>query len=396
VTNDAIERQEKMISKPPLRMRKEDLINAGAGDPIRFAGVVVIFLLGGLSTCLGRPAGVEVQVTKLAGQNAPLSLGAGQAGDSNVALPQISASIAVTVRDIHGTPIPSLGIELVGQNNGVNRLVMTDTEGTALFAELASGTYQIRTNAAGLMPSVSADVVLGAGELRELSMIAMETPATTTTVKVSATLNEVAQEQVAEQEKQRVLGILPNYYVSYIWNAVPMTPKLKFDLALRAATDPATFLVAAAVAGVEQAHNTFPGYGQEPGGYAKRYASTYGDTLIGAMIGHAILPSLLHQDPRYFYRGSGSIRSRVFYALAASVICRGDNGRLEPNYSGVLGSFAAAGISNLYRAPGDRSAALTFQNGSIVVGSRAVINLMREFLSRKVTTNVPSFANGKP
>ncbi len=198
------------------------------------------------------------------------------------------------------------------------------------------------------------------------------------------------------QEKQRVLGFLPNYYSSYIWDAAPMTPKLKFKLSLRSTTDPVTFLVAAGLAGVEQKHNTFPGYGQGSEGYAKRFGAAYADTMVSKMVSRAILPTILHQDPRYFYRGSGSIRSRIFYALAAAVICREDNGRLQPNYSQVLGNFAASGISNLYRAPGDRTASLTFRNGLIMTGSGAVENLLREFFSRKVTSNVPAFANGKP
>jgi hypothetical protein len=250
--------------------------------------------------------------------------------------------------------------------------------------------------AAGLEPLVSHEVVLGAGERRELTIIGTRIPTTSTTVHVTATLNEVAQAQVQEQEKQRVLGFLPNYYSSYIWDAAPMTPTLKFKLSLRSTTDPVTFLVAAGLAGVEQKHNTFPGYGQGPEGYAKRFGAAYADTMVSKMVSRAILPTVLHQDPRYFYRGSGSIRSRIFYALAAAVICRGDNGRLQPNYSQVLGNFAASGISNLYRAPGDRSASLTFRNGLIMTGSGAVENLLREFVSRKLTSNVPAFANGKP
>jgi Carboxypeptidase regulatory-like domain len=383
-----------MISK--RRKWEVDLIDAGASELIRFSGFVVMFLLVGLARCLGVPAATGIQMPETAWGNARASGGASQITDARLATAQFSASIAVTVRDIHGTAVSGAEVELVGPNNAVNRLATADIKGTITFTELAAGTYQLRIKAVGLASSVSEDVVLGTGEYRALSVTAMEAPATTTTVKVTATLNDVAQEQVAEQEKQRVLGFLPNYYVSYIWDAVPMTPKLKFSLALRAATDPATFLVTAAVAGVEQAHKTFPGYGQELGGYARRYGAAYSDRLVGAMIAHAILPSLLHQDPRYFYRGSGSIRSRIFYALSATVVCRGDNGQLEPNYSAVLGSFAAAGISNLYRAPGDRSAAMTFRNSLIVVGSGAAVNLMREFLSRKVTTNVPAFKNGKP
>jgi hypothetical protein len=175
-----------------------------------------------------------------------------------------------------------------------------------------------------------------------------------------------------------------------------MTTKLKFKLALRTATDPFTFVVVAGVAGVEQAHKTFPGYGQGLEGYAKRYGASYADTVAGRMFGSAIFPAILHQDPRYFYKGSGTIRSRLLYALVSTVVCRGDNGRLEPNYSHVLGSFAAAGLSNVYRTPQDRQASLTFRNGLIITGSGAVVNILREFFSRKLTSSVPAFPNGKP
>ncbi len=175
-----------------------------------------------------------------------------------------------------------------------------------------------------------------------------------------------------------------------------MTPKLKFQLALRSAVDPITFLVTAGLAGIEQKHNTFPGYGQGLEGYGKRLGAAYADTMSTRMIGRALLPAVLHQDPRYFYRGSGSIRSRILHALAASFVTRGDNGRLEPNYSQLLGNFAAAGLSNVYRAPEDRRVGLTFRNGLIITGTGAVENLLREFFSRKLTPNVPAFAKGKP
>jgi hypothetical protein len=308
-----------------------------------------------------------------------------------------SASIAGTVRDADGTAVPGARVTLVGQNNEVDRVVTADSKGAFTLAELVPGTYLLKITAvASLKPYVSAEVVLGAGERRELSIVWTRIPTVSTTIDVVATLNEVAQAQVEAQEKQRVLGFLPNYYSSYIWEAAAMTPKLKFKLSLRSTTDPVTFLITAGLAGVEQRHNTFRGYGQGSEGYAKRFGAAYADIMVSKMVSRAILPTVLHQDPRYFYRGSGSIRSRIFYALAAAVICRGDNGRLQLNYSQVLGNFAASGISNLYRAPGDRTASLTFRNGLIMTGSGAVENLLREFFSRKVTSNVPAFANGKP
>jgi hypothetical protein len=150
------------------------------------------------------------------------------------------------------------------------------------------------------------------------------------------------------------------------------------------------------VAGVEQAHNTFPGYGQGAEGYAKRYGSAYADLVGSRVLGSAVFPVLLHQDPRYFYHGSGSTRSRLLYALVSTFVCRSDKGQLKPNYSHFLGSFAAAGLSNVYRAPSDRQAGLTFRNGLIIFGTGAAENVLREFVSRKLTHNVPAFAKGKP
>jgi hypothetical protein len=240
------------------------------------------------------------------------------------------------------------------------------------------------------------DLTLGAGERRELPIIGSHVASSRTTVDVNAKPGEIAEAQLKQQETQRLLGIVPNFYSSYIWNAAPMNSRQKFMLTLRSNTDPFNILLVATLAGLEQKHNTFPGYGQGAEGYGKRFGAAFTDTMVSKMVSRAILPSILHQDPRYFYRGSGSVRSRVIYALTSAVICRGDNGRLQPNYSQVLGSFAATGIANLYRAPGDRTASLTFRNGLAMTASTAVQNLIREFISRKLTPNVPAFANGKP
>jgi hypothetical protein len=346
----------------------------------------------GLSTGL-RPQTISSSVSYLVAQEVPGPEDAVQTPGSGAVSPA-SASIAGTVRDADGVAVQGARVTLAGPNNAVDQVVTADSSGAFTFAELVPGIYQVKIAAAGLEQPVTAEVVLGARERRELPIVG--TRILTTTVHVVATLDEVAQSQVEAQEKQRVLGFLPNYYSSYIWDAVPMTPKLKFKLTLRSTTDPVTFLVAAGLAGVEQKRDIFPGYGHGSEGYAKRFGAAYADTLISKMVSRAILPTVLRQDPRYFYRGSGSIRSRIFYALRAAVITRGDNGQMQPNYSQVLGNFASSGISNLYRAPGDRTASLTFRNGLIMTGSGAVENLLREFFSRKVTSNVPAFANGKP
>ena len=148
---------------------------------------------------------------------------------------------------------------------------------------------------------------------------------------------------------------------------------------------------------MEQAQNHFRGYGQGAQGYAKRFGAGYADTVAGTFIGSAILPSLLKQDPRYFYKGTGSTSSRFLYALANAVICKGDNGRWQPNYSNVLGNLAAGGISNLYYPPQDRDGAgLTLENGAIGIGATAVSNIFQEFIIRKLTPKVPNNAPAKP
>jgi hypothetical protein len=153
----------------------------------------------------------------------------------------------------------------------------------------------------------------------------------------------------------------------------------------------------AGAAGVEQAQNHFEGYGQGAEGYAKRFGAGYADTITGTFIGGAILPSLLKQDPRYFYKGQGSIESRALYAIANSVICKGDNRRWQVNYSNILGSLAAGGLSNLYYPSDDRNGAgLTFENAAIGIGSTAVANLFQEFLIRKLTPKLPKHEPNKP
>jgi hypothetical protein len=142
---------------------------------------------------------------------------------------------------------------------------------------------------------------------------------------------------------------------------------------------------------VEQAQNHFRGYGQGAQGYAKRFGAGYADTVAGTFVGSAILPALLKQDPRYFYKGTGSTPSRLAYAIANSVICKGDNRRWQVNYSNILGNMAAGGISNLYYPAQDRDGAgLTFENAAIGIGASAIANVFQEFVIRKLT---PKAAN---
>ncbi len=188
-----------------------------------------------------------------------------------------------------------------------------------------------------------------------------------TSVVVVANSAQLATEQVHVAEQQRVLGIVPNFYVVYDPDPAPLTKKLKFSLALRAETDPVTFAGAAFVSALQQAGDT-PDYQQGMAGYGQRLGANYATGFTDIMIGGALLPSLLHQDPRYFYQGTGSTRSRLVHALSAPFVARGDNGRRQPNYSSMGGDLAAGAISNAYEPASNRGAGLVFQNALVVTG----------------------------
>jgi hypothetical protein len=250
----------------------------------------------------------------------------------------------------------------------------------------------LTVSAQGFLPQ-SISGVLHAGEDFDAHTIALPVAAATNEVRVSAESQiEIAQEQLTFEEKQRVLGVFPNYYVSYNRDAVPLNARQKYQLAWRTAIDPVTWLMTGVVAGGEQASNTFAGYGQGARGYGKRFGANYADGLSDTMIGGAILPSLFKQDPRYFYKGTGSTPSRAMFAIANSVICKGDNGRWQPNYSGILGGLAAGGISNLYYPSSNRSGVqVTFTNALIGTAEGAMQNLAQEFIVRRLTPKLPKF-----
>ena len=120
--------------------------------------------------------------------------------------------------------------------------------------------------------------------------------------------------------------------------------------------------------------------------FGRRYGAAYGNFFIGNVLSSAVLPALLKQDPRYFVKGEGSVKSRALYAIANSAVRKGDNGRWQPDYSGILGNLAAGGIANAYYPDSDRSGtAVTFENAGIGIAANAAANLLQEFLFRKIT-----------
>jgi hypothetical protein len=281
-------------------------------------------------------------------------------------------------------------VKLSREDQSSSQEALSDEDGQFAFANIAPGPFQVTIAAEGFSAQVSSGV-LQPGESHIIPQMTLAVATAVTEIRVVPPRTEVAEDQIKEQEKQRVLGLLPNFYVSYVHDPVPLTPKQKFELAWKQSVDPVSFGVNGVVAGVQQAQNYVSGYGQGVQGYAKRYAASYGNLLASTFIGGAILPSLLKQDPRYFYKGTGSKRSRILYAIANSVICKGDNGHWEANYSSIVGSLAAGGISNLYYPAQNRDGLeLTFENALIGIGESAAVNLLQEFVVRKLTRNVPN------
>jgi hypothetical protein len=321
----------------------------------------------------------------------------GRGGEGAQAVePQGTGSISGVVMDINGGMVPGAKVTLLEHGRTDERIETSASDGRFTFPALTAGRFKLTITAPGLETFVSSEIVLRSGDRHELPRIDLPIAATSTDVNVVVTQEQLAQEQVKEAEKQRAFGVFPNFYSSYIWDAAPLSSKQKYSLALHAVADPVTFVAVGAASGIEQARNTFPGYGQGAKGYAKRYGAGYADDAIGRMLGSAVLPSLLHQDPRYYYMGSGGKRKRAIHALKSAFICKGDDGNWEFDYSHVLGSFATGGISNIYHSGGDRGAGLTFRNGALDIAGRAADNLLREFLFRSVTPNVPDYEKGKP
>jgi hypothetical protein len=304
---------------------------------------------------------------------------------------QAAGSISGTIVDLTGAVVVGAQVRLTREDQSPSKELLADDLGQFSFANVAPGTFQLTISFTGLNTQVISGTV-HPGEAYVVPQMVLLVATQVTQVTVALTQVELAEVQIKDQEKQRVLGIIPNFYVSYVPDAVALTPKQKFELAWRSSVDPFTFVAVGAVAGIQQAGNGLGGYGQGAQGYAKRYGASYGDVVIGTFLGSAIMPSLLKQDPRYFYKGTGTKRSRLLYALASPFICKGDNGRWQPNYSYVIGNFAAAGIANAYYPASDRGAGLVAETALVRLGENAVAAVFQEFIVRKLTPKVSNRA----
>jgi Carboxypeptidase regulatory-like domain len=297
-----------------------------------------------------------------------------------------SGQIMGTAMDVNGDPVVGATVALSGPGATDARTEVTPENGFFQFDGVKPGVpYRLVIRAEGFTDWTSTAITIHPGDIKMLGTVQLALATQVTTVRVSGDTFELATQQVKAEETQRVLGFIPNFYVSYEGeNTAPLTTGMKFRLALKVSYDPVTVAGIGFLAGIKQASDT-PNYRQGMEGYSERFSATAADGFSDIMVGGAILPSLLHQDPRYFYQGTGTRRSRLRHALLAPFICKGDNGRWQPNYSTMGGDLASSALSNLYYPPSNRGTGLVFSMFAVSTAERLVSTMAQEFVLGRFT-----------
>lgn len=295
--------------------------------------------------------------------------------------------IAGVVTDADGAAIPGAKITIVS-NDRVEVLISGVSNGTGGFSlsDVPSAVaITVSVTRDGFAQWTSGSISLTPGQYLQLPSITLAVGTFAQTVD-AVFPEQIAAQQVKEEEKQRVLGVIPNFYVAYDHNAVPLTSPLKFHLAYKASTDVVTFASAAFAAGLYQASDHLD-FQQGAKGYGQRAGAVYADGVSDILIGGAILPSLLHQDPRYFYQGTGTTKSRLMHALSTPFVCKGDNGKWQFNYSSIGGDLASGALSNLYYPSSNRGASLVMNTALTAAAGRALNAVAQEFVLKKLTSH---------
>jgi Carboxypeptidase regulatory-like domain len=336
---------------------------------------------------LGKPLWLGLAVLLCSFPGRSQQLPTDQTATSAQSTQQQTGSISGKIVDQSGIEIEGAVVTLKREGESSEMKATSNGDGLFAFTDVPPGPFQLIISSEGLAPQKFSET-LQAGQALVTPLIMLAIPTQVTEVVVGLTQEELADVQIKEEEKQRVLGIVPNFYFSYEYDAAPLRAKHKFELAWKSATDPITLIGVGTLAGIDQAADRWGAYGQGAEGYAKRYGATYGNVFVSTFVGGAVMPSLLKQDPRYFYKGTGSKRSRIAYALASSVLCKGDNGRWQPNYSNVIGSFAGAGMQALYLPANDRrGSGFIVSTALIRLGETSVAGVLQEFVFSKLMKN---------
>jgi hypothetical protein len=238
-----------------------------------------------------------------------------------------SASVAGTVLDVSGATVSGADVSLMHEDGTQLHTLVSEAGGEFNFTKIPAGSYLVTVNAKGFAPFTSAEFAVAVRQAYEVPEVSLSVARANIEVTVRPT-ELIAAEQIKAEEKQRLVGFFPNFYTSYVYNAAPLTAKQKFSLATRGTFDPVAMIGVGLAAGIEQANNSYAGYGQGAAGYSKRFAAKFVDGRSSDFLTHAVFPTLLHQDPRYYYQGSGSIKSRIMHAVSSAFVARSDSGGL--------------------------------------------------------------------
>jgi hypothetical protein len=327
--------------------------------------------------------------------DAPLPQSDSQSSTEQTPSAEGSAAVSGVVLDGSGAAVPGAQVSLTHRDGTQLRSLVSGGRGEFAFTKLPAGYYLATINAKGFATFTSGEFTLSPQQSYEVPSISLSVASANSEVTVRPT-EVIAAEQIKAEEKQRLLGIVPNFYVSYVHDAAPLTTKQKFSLATHDTLDWTSLVGISATAGIEQANNSYAGYGQGAAGYGKRWAARFGDGRTSDYLSHAVFASLFHQDPRYFYQGTGSNKSRLYHAVSNAWIARSDSGKNMPNYSYLLGTMVSGAISNAYYPHADRGANLVFTNAFIGIAGRAGANVLQEFLGKRLTKNSSASANANP
>ena len=289
-----------------------------------------------------------------------------------------STNVAGTVLDVSGAGVPGAEVSLTHEDGTQLYTLVSEANGEFNFTKIPAGPYFVMVKAKGFALFTSAEFVVTVQQAFDVPEVSLSIATANMEVTVRPT-EMIAAEQIRAEEKQRMIGFYPNFYTSYIADAAPLTAKQKFSLTTRGTFDPVAMIGVGLAAGIEQATNAYAGYGQGAVGYSKRFAAKFVDGRSSDFLTHAVFPALLHQDPRYYYQGSGSIRSRIMHAVRSAFVTRSDSGRTEPNYSYLLGDMSSGALSNLYYPQANRGAHLVLTSAVVGLAGRVGTNLLREF-----------------
>lgn len=305
--------------------------------------------------------------------------------DSASAVQPELGQILGTVLDVRGDAIPGAMVVVARPDSLYPQDINTNENGFFEIRVAPGVSFHIVVSAAGFDDWKSPAFVLQPGQVMSLGGISLKLAEQNTTLTVRYNPEETARRQIKAEETQRVFGIIPNYYVSYDGtNAARMTAKMKFGLALKASYDPVTIASNALMAGIRQATDT-PNYGQGLQGYGERFGAVSANRFSHLMISDAILQSLLHEDPRYFYQGTGTTKSRFLHAISSPFWSRRDNGTWGPNYSSLGGDLMASSLANLYYPKSNRGTGLVFSQFAIGTAEHVANSLAQEFILSKFT-----------